>query len=112
MNEAPVSVLPLSIAPCEEILEGSFLDSVGARAWDRDPTDQRIVDDVVGGTGRIIDTPPDMNRILNQASTEHELILPDDPSSLSDAGTTRLEGFLQRLRQGLSPEDALEQGED
>ena len=32
------------------------LDTCGARPWERDPIDQRIVDDVRNGTGRIIDS--------------------------------------------------------
>ncbi len=32
------------------------LDTCGARAWERDPIDQRIVNDVRNGTGRIIDS--------------------------------------------------------
>jgi hypothetical protein len=37
-----------------------ILTSCGARAWDRDPIDARIVADVRNGTGRIIDSEQDV----------------------------------------------------
>jgi hypothetical protein len=38
----------------------TVLDTCGARPWERDPIDARIVDDVRNGTGRIIDSEQDV----------------------------------------------------
>lgn len=47
---------PTGVAPIKAIdVEESVIKNAGARPWDRDPTDIRIVADVVEGRGEIID---------------------------------------------------------
>ena len=107
VDEPTVSVAPLTILECENIEGGAFLEEVGARPWNRDPTDLRIVDDVINRRGSIIDTPPDMQRLLDQEETRHELALPSDFSEVDAEGVTRLERFLAFRRQGMSIDAAL-----
>lgn len=51
------AVLPASfrVLPVAEVKQ-HIVDNVGARPWDRDPIDQRIISDALAGTGRIIDS--------------------------------------------------------
>ena len=50
------------------------LDTCGARPWERDPIDQRIVDDVRNGTGRIIDSEQDVGGYPVRAETRAPFI--------------------------------------
>jgi len=48
--------LPIGVAPLRAIeVEESVIKNAGARPWDRDPIDARIVADTVEGRGEIID---------------------------------------------------------
>lgn len=49
---------PILLEPVPEL--ATTLASCGARPWDRDPIDARIVKDVISGTGRIIDSENDV----------------------------------------------------
>lgn len=49
---------PILVDPVPEL--ATTLASCGARPWDRDPIDARIVKDVISGTGRIIDSENDV----------------------------------------------------
>ena len=52
----------IKVQPAAETLTW-VLDNVGARPWDRDATDNRILSEVVSRGGSIRDTPPvDENR--------------------------------------------------
>lgn len=52
----PAGLIPIPVSE----LEPHLLKTVGARPWDRDPIDQRIVDSVVNRTGKIIDSQEDV----------------------------------------------------
>jgi hypothetical protein len=41
-------------------VQAKVLANAGARPWDRDAVDRRIVQDVIKGTGRVIDDEKDV----------------------------------------------------
>ena len=53
----PKPALPYGVAPLRSVdVEESVIRNAGARPWDRDPIDARIVADTVEGRGEIIDS--------------------------------------------------------
>jgi hypothetical protein len=59
VNTMPIDVDGVDILPAEEVLD-HVLRNAGARPWDRDAIDERIVQSVKDGTGRIIDSQDDV----------------------------------------------------
>ncbi len=55
----------------------NVLDTCGARPWKRDPIDQRIVDDVRNGTGRIIDSEQEVGGYPQRPETRAPFIEAD-----------------------------------
>ncbi len=58
---------PMAAGPVPDL--ASTLAACGARPWDRDPIDARIVSDVRNGTGRIIDSEADVGGYPVRAET-------------------------------------------
>ncbi|MDQ8180709.1 hypothetical protein [Pelagicoccus sp. SDUM812005] len=65
----------LKVSEPEETL-ASVLRNAGARPFDRDPIDQRIVDGVRQGTGRLIDSQSEVGGYPNYAPTYRKLEIP------------------------------------
>jgi hypothetical protein len=71
------------------------LSNVGARPADRDAVDKRIVNDVINGTGRIIDSQNDVGGWPVLATNYRALTIPGNPNGDDDGdGYTNLEEWL------------------
>jgi hypothetical protein len=93
-SEPPLWPEILTVRPSKEVLAW-VLANAGARPWDRDAVDQRIISDVLDGTGRIIDSQDDVGGWPDLTPTYRVLDLPDDPSGDDDGdGYTNLEEWL------------------
>ncbi|MBL7100731.1 MAG: hypothetical protein ISS23_02125 [Nanoarchaeota archaeon] len=71
----------------------SVLANAGARPADRDSVDERVINDVIAGTGRIIDSQNDVGGWPNLAENHITLNLPSNPNG-DDDGYTNLEEWL------------------
>jgi hypothetical protein len=92
----PVTVTPLTVLPADEV-EEYVLAHAGARPWDRDAVDARVLADIVARTGGPIDSPAEVGG-QPMAHAEQALTLPDDPTGDADAdGYTNLEEWLHEL---------------
>ena len=101
MSKPPVWPEGLNAIPARDV-QRAVLATVGARPWDRDYDDARLVADVAEGRGWIIDSEADVHGNLPEKET-HRLFNPDDwnldtmtPKSAdlldaSDASTTLME---------------------
>ncbi len=101
MDKPPVWPEGLPVIPARDV-QRAVLANVGARPWDRDYDDARLVADVAEGRGWIIDSEADVHGNLPQKET-HRVFNPDDwnletmiPKSAalldsSDASTTLME---------------------
>ena len=63
---------PILVDPIPEL--ATTLANCGARPWDRDPIDARIVKDVINGTGRIIDSELDVGGYPERPETRAAFI--------------------------------------
>ena len=72
------------------------LDDVGARPWDRDAIDERVVSEVRAGTGSVIDSPSQREGLdYAVEATFQELELPERPHEDDDHdGYTNLEEWI------------------
>ena len=62
--------LPTGVAPLPSVaVEESVIKNAGARPWDRDPIDSRIVADTVEGRGEIIDSEEEVGGYPNYKET-------------------------------------------
>ena len=77
LDAPPVWPIGLEVLPARQTFE-SVLKSAGARPADRDAVDERIVGDVRGGTGRIIDSQDDVGGYPRMESTFRRLEIPDE----------------------------------
>lgn len=68
----PIWVAGLDVLPAEEALD-HVLRNAGARPWDRDTVDARIVQSARDGTGRIIDSQDDVGG-YPEASTAYRVL--------------------------------------
>jgi len=104
VDEPPIWTSPLTVRQSDEVLEW-VLANAGARPWDRDAVDERIISDVLNGTGRIIDSQADVDSPRGSGDfgwsnpakgpTYCELELPDNPNGDDDGdGYTNLEEWL------------------
>ena len=92
--EPPIWVSPLTVRRSEEVLPW-VLANAGARPWDRDAVDIRIVSDVLNGTGKIIDSQNEVGGWPTSPSTYRALDLPPRPNDDDDRdGYTNLEEWL------------------
>jgi len=84
----PIWLENLTVLPSSQVKE-YVLANAGARPWDRDEVDKRIVNDVINGTGRIIDSQNDVNSPRgsgdfgwpknSRGPTYHQLTTPKNP---------------------------------
>ncbi|MGX9461251.1 hypothetical protein ACWXWU_08395 [Shewanella sp. A14] len=66
------------VAISVKTLEDRILAQVGARPWDRDPIDQRIINSVKQRGGNIIDSQNEVGGYPNYATTHRSLTVPDN----------------------------------
>ncbi|HEU0306149.1 MAG TPA: hypothetical protein VFR30_04180, partial [Lysobacter sp.] len=57
--------------------QDAVIADAGARPWDRDDVDRRILADTIEGRGRIIDSQNDVGGYPMQAAT-HQAFVPED----------------------------------
>lgn len=75
LSAAPVWPAGLEPLPVTQVLE-SVLKNAGARPWDRDPIDRRIVASVTGGIGRIIDSQSEVGGYPRYPMSRRKLDVP------------------------------------
>ncbi len=97
---------PLTIRPGSTV-QAYVTSNAGARPADRDAVDLRVVDDVINGTGRIIDSQSEVGGWPTLAQNTRVLALPASPNGDDDGdGYTNLEELLHQLAaevEGRSP---------
>lgn len=77
------------------LVENSVVDYAGARPVDRDAVDVRIINDVINGTGKIINSQNDVGGWPNLAVNSRALPLPSNPHGDDDSdGYTNSEEWL------------------
>lgn len=70
--------LPYGVTPgAAELVQDNVLEDVGARPWDRDPQDARIVADTAEGRGRIIDSEREVGGYPAPAATYQPFVEAD-----------------------------------
>ncbi len=89
----PVRVRPLTTRAPEDTV-GWVLHTAGARPRERDHVDQRIVEAVRSGTGRIIDSIAQVGGFPVEEPTYRALTPPEAPHERVESGYTRLETWL------------------
>jgi hypothetical protein len=72
----PIWMGGIDVLPADEVLD-SVLNSAGARPWDRDAIDERIVQSVRDGTGHIINSQDDVGGYPMMSMTHHVLEIPE-----------------------------------
>jgi hypothetical protein len=91
---APVWPTGLVAEPVNQV-NSNVLTNVGARPADRDAVDIRIINDVINGTGSIIDSQDEVGGWPNLAENYRTLILPNNPNDDDNGnGYTNLEEWL------------------
>lgn len=67
--------LPIGVAPLAAIdVQDAVIREAGARPWDRDPIDRRIVADTIEGRGRIIDDQSEVGGYPVRAATRKAFV--------------------------------------
>jgi hypothetical protein len=82
-------------------VESYVLGNAGARPLDRDSVDSRVVSQVRGRTGGIIDSPSQVGGYPNLAVNVRPLTLPANPNAVTASGYTNLELWLQSMAKAL-----------
>ena len=75
-DDMPIWVEGIDILPAQEVL-GKVLSNVGARPWDRDAVDERIVQSVRDGSGQIIHSQEDVGGYPMVPMTHRALEVPE-----------------------------------
>jgi hypothetical protein len=102
-NEPPIWIDGLTVLPSSQVKEW-VLANAGARPWDRDEVDARIVSGVLNGTGRIIDSQDDVGGWPDTEPTYRTLDLPDRPYDDDNGdGYTNLEEWIFAFEQTPTP---------
>jgi hypothetical protein len=97
VDTPPIWPDSLTVRPSGEVKDW-VLANAGARPWDRDPVDERIISDVQNGTGQVINSQDDVGGWPNLTPTSHTLDLPDRPNDDDDGdGYTNLEEWLHKM---------------
>ena len=92
----------LTVYPSNQV-ESVVLSRAGARPWDRDSIDERIIRDVRNLTGSIIDSQNEVGGYPNPNSTYRSLDIPANPSGDSDGdGYTNIEEWIHSFETGTS----------
>jgi hypothetical protein len=90
----PIWIEGLTVLPAKQVKEW-VLANAGARPWDRDAVDERIVNDVRNGTGQFLDSQGDVGGWPSTEPSYRTLDLPDRPNDDDDGdGYTNLEEWL------------------
>ena len=90
----PVPLSGLTVKPSNEVKDW-VLDNVGARPADRDSVDLRIINDVINGTGQIINSVSDVGGLPTLTQNTRALTIPNNPNGDDDGdGYTNLEEWL------------------
>ena len=76
LDQRPVWPKDLEPLPADRVFQ-SVLQSAGARPWDRDPIDQRIVRQVRDGEGRIIHSQDQVGGYPEVQPVHRTLTIPD-----------------------------------
>ncbi len=76
VSEMPVIIEDYEILPVD-LVENFIIENVGARPWDRDEIDERIVRSVSNGSGHIINSQNDIGGYPDYVSTYRELSIPE-----------------------------------
>lgn len=82
LDEAPVWPQGLTPMSLEEVA-GSVLKNAGARPWERDAIDRRIVQSVIEESGRIIDSQKQVGGYPVYAATRRALDVPKNPEEIA-----------------------------
>lgn len=77
LDEKPLWPDELEALPSDQLIE-HILENVGARPWDRDEADQRVIDHVRHRSGRVIDSQDDVGGYPRPEMTRLKLDVPDD----------------------------------
>jgi hypothetical protein len=94
VSSAPIWISGFNAMPVSHV-ENYVLNHAGARPADRDSVDNRIVNDVINGTGRIIDSQKEVGGWPSLAKNYRTLSIPANPHVDSDGdGYTNLEEWL------------------
>ena len=94
VESPPVRVEPMEVLAAEEV-EEHVLKHAGARPWDRDAIDRRVVRDVEQRTGEGPDSVEEAGGFPDYPSTHRQPQIPDEPHADPDGdGYTNLEEWL------------------
>jgi len=100
VNSPPVWPQGFSAMPNSQVKD-SVLKNAGARSFDRDAVDDRVINDVRNGTGKIIDSQYDVGGWPNLAQNHRTLTAPANPDGDDDGdGYTNLEEWLHSFDTG------------
>jgi hypothetical protein len=76
LKRAPELPFGVSLLPSSQV-QDAVVANAGARPWDRDDVDRRIVADTIEGRGRIIDSQDDVGGYPKQAETRQAFVPAD-----------------------------------
>jgi hypothetical protein len=94
VSAPPIGMSGITIRP-SSTLESYLKPRVGARPFDRDAVDARVITTITARTGRIIDAPADVGGYPTLAVNQRPLTLPSNPNADADGdGYTNLEEWL------------------
>jgi hypothetical protein len=92
--EPPIWDGGLAVRPSSQVVDW-VLTEAGARPWDRDSVDERIVSNVRNGTGRLVDSIEDAGGWPDLQPARHTLYPPENPNDDDDEdGYTNLEEWI------------------
>lgn len=76
LNEAPALPFGVTLLPSAQV-QDAVVATAGARPWDRDDIDRRILADVIEGRGRIIDSEDEVGGYPQQEETRQAFVPAD-----------------------------------
>ncbi|MFX0197725.1 MAG: hypothetical protein ACFFCW_16515 [Candidatus Hodarchaeota archaeon] len=87
-------------------LEDKIVADAGARPFDRDTVDKRIINDLKNRTGKIIDSPSQVGGWPSLAGNKRTLSIPQDPNGDKDGdGYTNIEEWIHNYSQQVAESD-------
>ena len=105
VNEPPVWPAGLTAMTASQT-QSDVLANAGSRPLDRDAVDNRIISDVVNGTGRLIDSQNDVGGWPVLAQNNRVLVTPSNPNGDDDGdGYTNLEEWLHGYSEEVGGDD-------